>query len=194
MAASPTPRGTRRSSSIPRRTPNAHAIIKEALRGNNDFRLVTQPHRLGPFLFSRYGEGMEYGDHSDNALMDDGSFRSDIAMTVFINEPTDYDGGELVLNTDIQPESYKLPAGHAVVYPTMVLHRVNPVTRGQRLVGINWVQSHVRDPQRRQILVDLALSLSHIIDSQPPGQGFAHPEYIRLDKIYNNLLRMWAEV
>lgn len=170
------------------------AIIKEALRGNNDFQIVAQPHRVARFLFSRYTVGMEYGDHSDNALMSDRRFRSDIAMTVFINDPGDYDGGELVMNTDIRPEPYKLPAGYAVVYPAMVLHRVNPVTRGKRLVGITWVQSRVRDPQRRQILVDLALALSHFIDNSPPGQGYTHPEYIRLDKVYNNLLRMWAEV
>lgn len=170
------------------------AIIKEALRGNNDFQLVAQPHRMARFLFSRYTKGMEYGDHSDMALMGDRRFRSDIAMTIFINDPGDYDGGELVMNTDIRPEPYKLPAGHAVVYPAMVLHRVNPVTRGERLVGITWVQSRVRDPQQRQILVDLALALSHFIDNNSPGQAYTHPEYIRLDKVYNNLVRMWAEV
>lgn len=170
------------------------AIIKEALRGNNDFHIVAQPHRLARFLFSRYTRGMEYGDHSDNALMGDRRFRSDIAMTIFINDPGDYDGGELVMNTDIRPEPYKLPAGHAVVYPAMVLHRVNPVTRGERLVGITWVQSRVRDPQQRQILVDLGFTLSHFIDNNSPGQAYTHPEYIRLNKVYNNLVRMWAEV
>ena len=170
------------------------AIILEALRGSNDFRIVAQPHRIGQILFSRYTEGMEYADHSDNALMGDGGLRTDIAMTVFINQPADYDGGELVMNTDIRPEPYKLPAGHAVVYPAMVLHRVNPVTRGERLVGITWVQSRVRDPQKRQVLVDLALALSHIVAASPKGQGQSHPEYVRLDKVYNNLLRMWVEV
>ena len=176
----------------------AHAtctdIVKEALRASNDFRVVAQPNRIGRVLFSRYTEGMEYGDHSDNALMREGGLRTDVAMTLFISDPADYEGGELVLNTDIRPEPYKLPAGHAVVYPAMVLHRVNQVTRGERLVGFTWIQSHVRDPQRRQVLVDLALALSHIIDSSPAGQGYAHPQYLRLDKVYNNLLRMWAEV
>lgn len=176
----------------------AHAtcatIVEEAMRGSNDFRVVAQPHRYGKILFSRYTEGMEYGDHSDNALSRDGSLRTDISMTVFINDPAEYDGGELVMNTDIRPERYKLPAGHAVVYPSMVLHRVSPVTRGERLVGVTWVQSKVRDPQKRQILVDLAFALSHILDNSPQGQGYLHPQYIRLDKVYNNLLRMWAEV
>ncbi len=76
----------------------------------------------------------------------------------------------------------------------MVLHRVNPVTRGERLVGITWVQSRVRDPQKRQVLVDLALALSHSVAASPKGQGHSHPEYVRLDKVYNNLLRMWVEV
>lgn len=170
------------------------AIVKEALHASNDFQIVAQPYRIAQILFSRYTAGMEYGDHSDNALMRDGSLRSDVAMTVFLNDPADYDGGELVMNTDIRPELYKLPAGHAVVYPAMVLHRVNPVTRGERLVGVTWVQSHVRDPQQRQILVDLAVAISHIIDTNPQGRGYLHPDYIRLDKVYNNLLRMWAEV
>ena len=112
----------------------------------------------------------------------------------FLSDPASYDGGELVLNTDIRPEPYKLPAGHAILYPAIVLHRVNPVTRGERLVGFTWVQSHVRDPLRRQILVDLALTLSHIIDTSPEGQGYSNPQYLRLDKVYNNLLRMWADV
>lgn len=170
------------------------AIVLEALRASNDFRAVAQPHKFGEILFSRYTEGMAYGDHSDNALMREGGLRTDVALTVFLNDPADYDGGELVMNSDLRPERYKLPAGHAVVYPAMVLHRVNPVTRGERLVAITWVQSCVRDPQQRQILVDLALALSHIIDHTPQGQGYTHPQYLRLDKVYNNLLRMWAEV
>ncbi len=170
------------------------AVVLEALRASNDFRAIVQPRRFGEILFSRYTEGMAYGDHSDNALMRDGDLRTDVAMTLFLSDPADYEGGELVMNSDLRPERYKLPAGHAVVYPAMVLHRVNPVTRGERLVAITWVQSSVRDPQQRQILLDLALALSHIIDNTPQGQGYTHPQYLRLDKVYNNLLRMWAEI
>ena len=118
--------------------------------------------------------------------------RSDMSMTIFLNDPKEYDGGELVMNTDIRPERYKLPPGHAVIYPTYFLHRVAPVTRGTRLAVVGWIQSMVRDPFQRQILIDLALSLNYFL--QNTKEKFAHPEYIRLDKVYNNLKRQWVEM
>lgn len=168
-------------------------VINEALQHNSDFQIIASPRRLSNFLISRYGSGMRYGDHSDNAILSSGGgMRSDMSMTIFLKDPNEYDGGELTLNTDLRPERYKLPAGHCVIYPTYFLHRVEEVTRGERLVAVGWIQSQVRDPFHRQILIDLAVSLSFFLNSTK--EKHQHQEYIRLDKIYNNLKREWLEL
>jgi PKHD-type hydroxylase len=169
-----------------------NAKVKEILAKNNDFQVIAQPRYVHDFLFSRYGEGMEYGDHTDNPLMDQGR-RSDMSITIFLNDPSEYEGGELMLNTDISPQAIKLPAGDAVVYPTFMLHRVDKVRKGQRLVAVTWIESLIRDANQRQILLDLAQTLTFFMKSLPEGQGYQHMEYVRLNKVYQNLLRMWAE-
>ena len=167
--------------------------INEALQRNNDFQIIASPRRLSGFLISKYGSGMRYGDHSDNAILSSGGgMRSDLSMTIFLKNPDEYEGGELTLNTDLRPERYKLPAGHCVIYPTYFLHRVEEVTRGERLVAVGWIQSQIRDPFHRQILIDLAVSLSFFVNSTK--EKHQHQEYIRLDKIYNNLRREWLEL
>lgn len=167
-------------------------LVRGRLEASNDFRLIAMPKRIGNIIFSAYTEGMHFGDHSDNALMGTADpFRSDLAMTVFLNNPPDYEGGELVLDTDMQPIPIKLPAGDAVIYPTFSLHRVNPVRRGERRVAVTWIQSTIRLPQHRQILLDLARSLDFFIRNTK--EGIQHPEAIRLDKVYKNLTRLWAE-
>ena len=166
--------------------------IKSVLEKNNDFQIIAQPRYVHDFLFSRYGVGMGYGDHTDNALMDQGR-RSDMSITIFLNEPSEYEGGELMLNTDINPQAIKLPAGDAVVYPTFMLHRVDKIRKGKRLVAVTWIECLVRDFYHRQILLDLAQTLTFFLKSLPEGQGYQHMEYMRLNKVYKNLLRMWAE-
>lgn len=169
--------------------------VRAALLANNDFRLITQPRRIGDAILSRYADGMFYGDHSDNTVMGLGKadpWRADISFTLFLSEPASYDGGELVLNTDMMPQSFKLPVGHMVVYSTTVLHRVNPVTRGERRAMVGWVQSMVRDPNQRQTLLDIAQVLNFM---QKNAQGgINHPEAVRLEKAYSNLMRMWADL
>lgn len=171
-----------------------HGIVMSALQRNNDFRLIAIPRRVANFIFSRYTEGMSYGEHSDNAVMgpQENPFRSDLAMTIFLSDPDEYEGGELVLNTDVRPETYKLPAGDCVIYPTFVLHRVDPVTKGMRRVAVTWIQSMVRSPQKRQLLFDIAMILDFFIKNTE--EGIQHREAIRLDKVYKNLTRMWAEL
>lgn len=169
--------------------------VRQALLANNDFYLITQPRRVGNVLLSRYGEGMFYGDHVDNTIMGKGrpdAWRSDISFTLFLSDPKSYDGGELVLNTDMRPESFKLPVGHMVIYSTLVLHRVNPVTRGERRAAVGWAQSMIRDPNQRQTLLDIAQTLAFLQNSL--REGTEHPEAIRLQKAYANLARMWSEV
>ena len=97
-----------------------------------------------------------------------------------------------MLDSDVQPERYKLPAGDAVIYPTFVLHRVNPVVKGERYVAVTWIQSMVRSPQHRQVLLDIARVLDYFIKNT--NEGIQHPEAIKLDKVYKNLVRMWAEL
>ncbi len=169
------------------------AIVMAALQRANDFGIITYPRHVGGIIFSCYTKGMFYKDHSDNAIMGrTNPFRSDLAMTIFLNDPGEYDGGELVLDTDVQPEHYKLPAGDAVIYPTFVLHRVNPVVKGERYVALTWIQSMVRSPQHRQVLLDIYRVLDYLVKNTT--EGVQHPEAIKLDKVYKNLVRMWAEL
>ena len=169
--------------------------VRNALLASNDFRLITQPERIGDAILSRYSDGMFYGDHSDNTVMGRSQgkpWRADISFTLFLADPASYDGGELVLNTDMMPQSFKLPVGHMVIYSTTVLHRVNPVTRGERRAMVGWVQSMVRDPNQRQTLLDIAQVLN-FMQKNLQG-GINHPEAVRLEKAYSNLLRMWADL
>ena len=143
----------------------------------------------------RYEPGMAYGDHVDNAIM--GRFgpkpmRTDVSFTIFLSDPGEYEGGELVIDSDISPTAFKLPPGHAVIYPTHYLHRVNPVTRGVRQVVVGWVQSLIREPERRQVLLDLQQAMGQLQSTLPGGPN--HPAFVRLHKIYINLQRMWSEV
>lgn len=170
-----------------------NALLMAVLQRHHSFQMIAQPRRIGRLIFSRYTEGMYYGDHSDNAVMNPAEpLRTDLAMTVFLSPPGDYEGGELVLDTDMQPQSYKLPAGDAVIYPTFLLHRVNPVTKGERRVAVTWIQSRVRLPQHRQILIDLSQTISFFLEHTKEGKQ--HPEAVRLDKVYKNLARLWTEL
>lgn len=163
--------------------------ILGALKSSAEFNAAAVPKRIRPPLISRYEPGMEYGDHVDDAIMDKANpFRSDVSVTVFLNDPTEYDGGELTIVGSFGDQGCKLPAGDAVVYPSSSLHRVAPVTRGHRLAAVTWVQSLVRDPAKREILYDLnriRLTMSRAL-ADAPETDLAH-------RAYSNLLRRWAE-
>ena len=143
-----------------------------------------------PF-YARYTPGMRYGDHVDDPVMGagEGLYRTDIAITIFLNEPANYGGGELVVCTASGENSVKLPAGDAVLYPASNLHRVTEVTRGKRLVAVTWVQSLVRDPQRRELLYQLNQVRERLLQEQPAAEDTA-----RINSVYVNLVRMWGEV
>jgi PKHD-type hydroxylase len=161
--------------------------VSAAINGNEVFQLAVRPKTLTPLLFSRYGIGKHYGTHVDNPLMD--GVRTDVSFTLFLADPTDYDGGELVIETSAGEEDIKLPAGHLVAYPSTTLHRVAPVTRGERLVAVGWAQSYVRDLARREILFDLETARRSLFE-----QTGKTPEFDLLAKTSANLFRMWAEV
>ena len=160
----------------------AGAVVLAALDRNHMFKLAVHPVALHQPLFSKYEPDMEYPDHIDVAVM--GSIRADVAMTLFLSDANTYDGGELVVDSELGVRQYRLPAGDAIVYPASTIHHINKVTRGARLVCVLWIQSLVRHPAQRQILFDLGrLTLTL-------GETSCGP---RLHRSYWNLLRMWAE-
>jgi PKHD-type hydroxylase len=164
--------------------------IIQAVASNRTFDMAARPLKIRPPLIARYGPGMEYGTHVDNALMSGNPpMRSDMSFTLFLEDPDKYDGGELVIETPLGDNEIKLPAGGLVLYPTSALHHVAPVTRGQRLVAVCWVQSLIRDPARREILFELETTRHSLFDKDGQSEDFK-----MVSKSFHNLLRMWAEV
>jgi PKHD-type hydroxylase len=155
------------------------------------YRSAALPLKVAAPYYARYTPGMHYGDHVDDPVMgvDGQLYRSDVAITVFLNDPSSYDGGELVMNTPFGEQLVKLPAGDAVMYPSSSLHRVCEVTRGERLVAVTWLQSLVRDPARRELLHELNTVRERLLAAD------AESEDAKLvNKTYVNLVRMWGDV
>ncbi|MFT3760468.1 Fe2+-dependent dioxygenase [Thauera sp.] len=167
-------------------------MILRALSTNSCFISFALPLKILPPMFNRYRSGGEYGFHIDNAIRvapaSGERIRTDISTTVFLNEPGEYEGGELIINDTYGVEKVKLPAGHAVVYPGTSLHRVSPVVRGQRLASFFWTQSMVQDDARRAILYDLDNSIQRLA-TRPDNAD----EVNRLTGTYHNLIRQWAQ-
>jgi PKHD-type hydroxylase len=167
-----------------------YRVIMASVGHSETFRSAVLPAKVADFIFARYQPGMRYGDHVDDPIMGQGPrFRSDVSMTVFLSDPSSYDGGELVIRTPFGEQRVKLEAGHAVVYPSASVHRVAEVTRGERLVALTWVQSYVRDAAQRELLYELDLSRQQLLQDDPESDLTK-----RVDRSYVNLLRMWAEV
>jgi PKHD-type hydroxylase len=165
--------------------------VLAALAKNPLYHAATLPLRTLPPRFNRYEGGGEYGMHVDGSVMalpDGGQLRSDISCTLFLSEPEDYDGGELIVSDTYGEHEVKLPAGDAIIYPASSLHRVEPVTRGARLAAFFWVQSLVRDDGRRRLLYELDASIQRLI-----ATGADHGAVLQLTGTYHNLLRQWAE-
>lgn len=166
------------------------ALVLDAIHRNKTFEAAARPKRIVTPIFSRYRSGMHYGSHLDNPVMARGKdpIRVDLSMTLFLSPPDSYDGGELSIDTEYGTKAVKVPAGDAVIYPTIYYHEVKPVTRGERLACITWIQSLVPDPQKRQILYDMAV-FSEWLHAKAPGS----PQFRQFRKTYLNLYRMWAE-
>ena len=165
-------------------------LIVSALSRNEGFRLYAMPLRILPPIFSKYDVGMYYDEHVDGPLMQGAMLiRTDLAFTVFLCDPEKYDGGELVIESDGVSKPVKLRPGSAVLYPSTTVHKVEPVTRGTRLAAIGWVQSLVRDTQKRDLLADLARVSAWARETAPDAKEATLP-----GKIYSNLVRMWSEL
>jgi PKHD-type hydroxylase len=180
---------------IPEGSPEAREmgeLIVTAFERTPLFISAALPLRVFPPLFNRYESGMSFGAHVDNAIRPiPGTpfrVRTDLAITLFLVPPDEYDGGELVVEDTYGTHAVKLPAGDAILYPASSLHRVNPVTRGSRLASFFWVQSMVRDDGHRALLFDLDMAINRVNQALPN-----HPGVVALTSCYHNLLREWAD-
>ncbi len=170
------------------------AIVLEALSKNAQFFSAALPKRIYPPLFNRYGDSANsFGNHVDNAIRTHPAsaqhVRTDLSFTLFLNNPSDYDGGELIIEDGMGGRAVKLSAGHLILYPSYSVHRVEPVTRGERLACFTWLESMVREPQQRELLHELDLSIVALRSEH--GETDAA---VRLTSCYHNLMRMWAAV
>lgn len=166
-------------------------LVMNSLVQHPEYQAAVFPYRVATPFYARYTEGMGYGNHVDDPVMGPmtGRYRSDVATTVFLNQPDDYEGGELQINTPFGEKIVKLPAGDAVVYPSSSWHSVQKVTQGERLVAVTWTQSMVRDPAQRELLYELGTARDRLLKSQPDAD-----ETGKVSTAYVNLLRMWSEV
>lgn len=160
--------------------------VRKRLMANELFRSVARPRGFARILVSRYGPGMEYGTHVDDPIMQ--GARTDLSFTLPLSSTEEYEGGGLVVEDAMEDRVIRVEAGDVVLYPTSALHRVEPVTRGERLAVLGWVTSWVRDPARREVLHDLDVAARALFDQQ--GKT---PAFDRLFKAKSNLMRMWAD-
>jgi PKHD-type hydroxylase len=160
--------------------------VKQALNRLQLFKAAARPRQFVRLLVSRYTPGMEYGLHVDDAIMD--GQRTDLSFTLFLSPSDSYAGGGLIIDDPLEARAIRLEAGEMVLYPSTTLHRVEPVTEGERLAVVGWVTSWVRAAQQREILFDLEMVASELF-----ARGGQMPAIDRLNKARTNLLRMWAD-
>lgn len=168
-------------------------LVLGALQRNPLFMSAALPLKVYPPMFNRYAGGHSFGSHVDNAIRQipgtPHRIRTDLSATLFLVDPDDYAGGELVVEDTYGVHSVKLPAGHMVLYPSTSLHHVTPVTNGARVASFFWIQSLVRDDGRRTLLFDMDIAIQRIVQDAPD-----HPSAVQLTGVYHNLLRQWAEL
>ena len=169
----------------------ATQTVLRALGARQEFQAFTLPRQI-TLIFNRYDSGMFYKDHMDAALMgglNRQPLRSDLAFTIFLNDPGEYEGGELVIRSPLGEIRVKDVAGNGVVYPATMLHRVETVASGARLAAVGWIQSVVREASQRELLFELESVRRDVMQALPDS-----PHQERLDRIKENLIRAWAEV
>lgn len=168
-------------------------LVLAALERHPLFISATLPSRVYPPLFNRYEGGGHFGDHIDNSVRlipaTGQKLRTDVSATLFLADPDEYDGGELLIEDTYGVHSAKLPVGHMIIYPSTSLHRVTPVTRGTRIASFFWVQSMIRDDGQRTLLFDMDTAIQRLNQTGADARAL-----VQLTGSYHNLLRMWAEV
>ena len=165
-------------------------LLMQALGRSTEFAEFAFPVKLAPPMMTRYKPGMKYGAHADAAFIQlpGATIRSDLSCTIFLNDPADYDGGELTVGLGDSSLSFKLQPGEGIFYPSDSFHQVVPVSRGERLVGITFIQSRMQDPFRRNLLFELnEVAALEGLKMDPENFG-------RLQLIQQNLLRYWADM
>lgn len=166
-------------------------IVLRALERSPLFMSAALPRYVYPPMFNRYEPGMGFGAHVDNAVRQIGAtshrIRTDVSATLFLSQPEDYDGGELVVEDVYGTHSAKPAAGDLILYPATSLHRVAPVTRGVRIASFFWAQSMVQEDSERTLLFELDRSIAELTQAAPDS-----PSLVRLTAIYHNLVRKWT--
>jgi PKHD-type hydroxylase len=166
-------------------------VVLDALSGQPLYHAATLPLRTLTPRFNRYEGGGQYGFHVDGAVMSlsgGEQLRSDVSCTLFLTEPEEYDGGELIISDTYGEHEVKLPAGDAILYPSSSLHRVAPVTRGARVAAFFWIQSLIRDDGQRRLLFELDTSIQRL-----SATGAESEAVLQLTGVYHNLLRQWVD-
>jgi PKHD-type hydroxylase len=179
-------------------TAQAREIVVNAISKSPEFMTAALPRRVYPPNFNRYaGDANTFGAHIDNALRNvpgtGGFLRTDLSCTLFLSDPASYEGGELVISSPGGEQAYKLPAGSLLLYPATTVHRVNPVTRGERIACFFWVESMVASNEQRQMLYELDMTIMALRTRELQSAGKESDESVRLTGTYHNLLRMWAK-
>ena len=167
-------------------------VVLEALQRSPLFFSAALPKQVFPPLFNRYGEGMAFGNHVDGAIRTHGPsrlrIRTDLSATLFLAEPHEYDGGELLVEDTYGVQRVKLAAGSLVLYPATSLHRVEPITRGTRVASFFWIQSMVREDAQRALLFDMDMAIMRLAAERPGDAAL-----VSLTGVYHNLLRRWGD-
>jgi len=167
------------------------AQLRPLIADNRVLRAATRPRRISPLLISKTADGGHYGPHVDNALMGNGTnrIRTDMSFTLFLSNSDEYEGGELVVHSAGMTQVIKGDWGQLVLYPSTSIHEVKPVTKGERIVCVGWIESLIPDPSQRELLFDMEnmrTSLRQTLDAKSP-------ELLTLDKSISNLVRMWSQ-
>lgn len=169
-------------------------IVTKAVWSHPLFQTAALPHQMIPPLFNRYDEHESFGFHVDNSVRlirgTNQQMRTDLSCTLFLSEPEEYEGGELVIEDTYGYHEVKLPAGDLVLYPATSLHEVSSIRRGTRFASFFWVQSLIRDDSKRHLLFNLDESIRTL----RAQLGDANPEVVKLTNIYHNMIRLWSEL
>ena len=194
LSAGLTARKVKNNEEIPADSPELsqlNNIVMNSLYNHPTYQAAVLPHRQATPFYARYSENKAYGNHVDDPVMGpmNGRYRTDVSTTIFLNEPDEYEGGEIVICAQLGERKIKLAAGDAITYPSGSLHHVAKVTKGTRLVAVTWAQSMIRDADKRELLFNLHKTRESLQQKFPDDE-----EVLKIDHTYINLVRMWAEI